>query len=578
MIAWVAQADRTRVVEREEVLPGNYSVEHADEQILRMLLSKHSGSTRRTDLTISLKIEYRLARLNSVKPVDRERFLSQALDTAVKLEPLVQKQREEIRTKFFPWEKAARTHAEHQNFDLDQTDILINELRANSSALKKQIIQANLDEIELVRKRQIEEERIEKERIAREERIEKERLAREERERIAEKKRALQELERVTDFIDKNLHPSIDKFKEGNFDGLIEAFDAIIKLPKNHEIDKMEELNRNFAALYRVRTAAITLPEKGAESYCRELDDLQFSVAKDVIPLLYVARAECGIVRDNLEPAKAIYESLLLSHPEQSISLGVKESLSLVNKKIEQKETERVRREEEKRIAQEKKLEEERRRAEVERKLAEERRERQKTEAAERKRKQALSKVAEEIKICEELGFVKGSERFGDCVVTLVAKKKVRKQASVNQKPQERTEVKTVRPAPKPKPRGDGTRDDRTCQSYGFSYGTAGYSDCRMKLDAGRRQAAAAQARYEQEKRLYDEQIAAIERQKRKDRGMRQLEFGLCMLAGGCGSSSSSSTYQYTPPPPPRPSNFNLFLSNGRSVTCMHNHNVIDCR
>lgn len=169
--------------------------------------------------------------------------------------------------------------------------------------------------------------------------------------------------------------------------------------------------------------------------------------------------------------------------------------------------------------------------------------------------------TAHEEGVCGELGFVKGTQKFGACVIELYGRRDQARQAN-----------------PAPRRKGDGSRDDRTCQSYGYSPSTAGYSDCRMRIDTARREAAAAQARYAQEKKLYDEQLAAIERQKRKDRGMRQLELGLCMLAGGCGSSSSSSQYQYTPSPPPPPSNFNLFLSNGRSVTCMHNHNVIDCR
>lgn len=176
----------------------------------------------------------------------------------------------------------------------------------------------------------------------------------------------------------------------------------------------------------------------------------------------------------------------------------------------------------------------------------------------------AIDTSAEE-KACREIGFKPKTEKFVNCVLELHERSGSLTVArpSISQSPTKALEI------------GDGSDDDRTCQSNGFAPGTGDYSDCRMKIDMAKREAQTAHARYKAELAVYEAQVAAANRQRESDRNLRLMELGLGMMAGGGrGGSSSSAT---TARPPVAPSNQNIFLPNGRMITCNTSGNVSTC-
>lgn len=186
----------------------------------------------------------------------------------------------------------------------------------------------------------------------------------------------------------------------------------------------------------------------------------------------------------------------------------------------------------------------------------------------------AIDTSAEE-KTCAEIGFKPKTEKFGNCVVELYSRK------GKGSAPTSAASS-SIRSASQPSAAagsraGDGSQDDRTCQSYGLSPGSSGYSECRMRIDTARKEAQAQQARYQSEMAIYQQQLAEAERQRDKDRGLKMLELGLGMMAGGGSRGGTSSTVNIGPPPVAPSLNQNIFLPNGRIMTCTTSGNVTNC-
>jgi hypothetical protein len=80
----------------------------------------------------------------------------------------------------------------------------------------------------------------------------------------------------------------------------------------------------------------------------------------------------------------------------------------------------------------------------------------------------ALDTTSEE-KSCRDLGFKKGTDPYGHCVLELFSRKST----------------------------ADESPDDKTCKTYGLKQGTQGFAECKMRIDFERKQAADRQREYE---------------------------------------------------------------------------------
>jgi hypothetical protein len=177
----------------------------------------------------------------------------------------------------------------------------------------------------------------------------------------------------------------------------------------------------------------------------------------------------------------------------------------------------------------------------------------------------ALDTTKEE-NTCTYIGFKKGTESFGNCVLELVDrnKKTVSKNATVATQADAPRKSKN-----EPQVAGDGSNDDSTCQSYGFKPASSDYSSCRLQIDLAKQNAKQQQDIYQQQKAQYDEQVAAIEKQKAKERNMKQLEMGLRMMGGQSVQDAAMATARMPPlPQAPGPITQRITMPNGRGMTC----------
>ena len=108
-------------------------------------------------------------------------------------------------------------------------------------------------------------------------------------------------------------------------------------------------------------------------------------------------------------------------------------------------------------------------------------------------------------------------------------------------------------------PRGDGSRDDQTCQGFGFTTNTSDYRECRQQIENAKQTA-------RREAIEYQNRIAE---QERKDRSFME---GLALLSLAAGVIA---------PPPPvysPPSSTQIYtLPGGRSMTCNTMGNYTNC-
>jgi hypothetical protein len=146
--------------------------------------------------------------------------------------------------------------------------------------------------------------------------------------------------------------------------------------------------------------------------------------------------------------------------------------------------------------------------------------------------------------LCSEIGFKKKTEAFGQCVLELADKNKA---ASVPL-----------------------SQDEQLCKGYGFKPNTSSFAECKLKLDLAKKQSLEAQEKYNRDKAEYDRQVAAIEKEKEKQRAMRQLELGLRMMGGQSPVDAVNSVGTGMPIAPSRPSPINqtITMPNGRMINC----------
>jgi hypothetical protein len=155
--------------------------------------------------------------------------------------------------------------------------------------------------------------------------------------------------------------------------------------------------------------------------------------------------------------------------------------------------------------------------------------------------------------LCAEIGFKKKTEAFGQCVLELAEKNK---NSSAPQ-----------------------SQDEQLCRSYGFKSNTPSFAECKLKLDLAKKQSLEAQEKYNREKAEYDRQVAAVEKEKEKQRAMRQLELGLRMMGGQSPVDAVNSVGTGMPIAPSRPTPINqtITLPNGRMINCTTFGNNTNC-
>lgn len=158
----------------------------------------------------------------------------------------------------------------------------------------------------------------------------------------------------------------------------------------------------------------------------------------------------------------------------------------------------------------------------------------------------ALDTSREEMQ-CTSIGFTKGTEAFGACVLELMDRKN--------------NQLGSVSLSP----------DEELCINYGFKPQTSAYAECRQKLDMARKEASQLQAQREA-------QIIALKRERDRQIAQKQLDIGLRMMNGqsvvdavrGSEGLPSLQTLQ-------QPINQTLMMPNGKLIHCNTTGNLTNC-
>jgi hypothetical protein len=126
---------------------------------------------------------------------------------------------------------------------------------------------------------------------------------------------------------------------------------------------------------------------------------------------------------------------------------------------------------------------------------------------------------------------------------------------------------------------GDGSNNDKICQGYGFKLQTVSYAECRMKLDFAKNESIKQQQQYERDLAEYQNKLAEIQKERDKQRALRQLELGLRMMAGQPPIEAIGSVGTNTPIAPQRPSSINqtITLPNGKMINCSTSGTITNC-
>jgi hypothetical protein len=160
--------------------------------------------------------------------------------------------------------------------------------------------------------------------------------------------------------------------------------------------------------------------------------------------------------------------------------------------------------------------------------------------------------TSKEESTCTSIGFKKKTEAFANCVLELIDRKDVGM--------------------------ASGNPDDNACRSYGFKPKTSDYANCRQQIDIARHNAQLQQAQFDEQNRLYEEQIALQKREIRRANNQRALDQSLRMLNGQSPTDSVLSAGTGAPIKPANPSNSQLIqMPNGKMMNCITNGGLTQC-
>ena len=147
-----------------------------------------------------------------------------------------------------------------------------------------------------------------------------------------------------------------------------------------------------------------------------------------------------------------------------------------------------------------------------------------------------------EEKTCANIGFKKGTEKFGNCVLELIGRK-----SSTSSTPQ-----------------ATSSPDDQTCLKYGFKPDTNDFATCKQQIDMARKEA-------QQRQTQYQAQLKEYQRQREINANLALMSMGFGMMSGGSPSA--------VPPPPMSSSNMSrtYILPGGRMMTCTTTGSITNC-
>ena len=168
------------------------------------------------------------------------------------------------------------------------------------------------------------------------------------------------------------------------------------------------------------------------------------------------------------------------------------------------------------------------------------------------------------IATCKDLGFKQGTEKLGDCVLEL-----------------KRRDGGYVAPNAKRQNQSKSSNQTSNNQQY-ESQANEFFRQQQALYDKKIQLYNSQQAEYTLQKNEHDAMVAAAERQKEKEQGMKQLEMGLRMLAGESISDAAMGAARIPPlrvAPPSMPrmqfqENYRITTPNGGLVNCRYDPNI----
>jgi len=180
----------------------------------------------------------------------------------------------------------------------------------------------------------------------------------------------------------------------------------------------------------------------------------------------------------------------------------------------------------------------------------------------------ALDTTKEE-NTCAYIGFKKGTESFGNCVLELIDRNK--KAASKNVTTPTQT-VKVITTKPEPQAVGDGSVDDSTCQKYGFKPRSNEYASCRLQIDQAKQDAQRQEAQFAEQQKQYEAQLEEQKRQRKIASGIALMQMGAGLSSGAYNANNAYGAL----PTPPNP-NRTYVLPGGKMMNCTTTGSVTQC-
>lgn len=173
------------------------------------------------------------------------------------------------------------------------------------------------------------------------------------------------------------------------------------------------------------------------------------------------------------------------------------------------------------------------------------------------------------VRIIDKAGYEK-TQQIKLTVLSEQEKERMAQQAREEQQKKERQALAKKIEEERIAREGDDSPDDLLCKKYGFKPRTSGYAECRLRIDFAKAESMRQREQYEREQAEYQRRLAAIERDKERQRGARLLELGARMMGGQRPIEALSSLGTGAPIAPTRPSNINqtIRLPNGQIINC----------